>query len=1025
MEISPKVWFLIPSNGSDYSEFNVCIPNKKYHTTLTKSHFKIYTCKNVDFIRNLKLCRLNLELEELVSFSEDNSQWEETNNFEIIINDYMQYSIILSIYINNTYNSNQLFMLRLKSDDHHIISIDESQNEFINFSLRSRLIEINTCLIRDYLLKGLNKIEINGTPGQIHCFGEKTFGLFWGKNHNRGSFGWCSGITLYGEGAILSFSHESFLIDKNGHQILNIILENFYKFKGETKKDKCIGFLGFSNSESSEFINSISKNNFDYFKGSFFEYVELESIEKSVSNNELNILVINGNKEKKNTVNETKLSSKILKNYICSGGLLIIGLCPWGWEYISGGKVNSNSISNDINKEMGMIFTNEYFCNEVSSVNSKNLSNYFSSSIYYWKKLLKSMNGTENDTKLNLDEYFIMTKDIECHLNMDIKTSEQNKILNLIAQLLKKRNYLNLKPPFNMEEKINILYMAIACSRLKEDKIHEICDLEGDKYTFDDFDDWISMNQFWKIESNITNSLLREEHAELNLSRNELHCPVYDIPFEWQNTGVYIKHRSFLKAEFIPINKYSLTPIKSKLHVGSHSDFLRYKEEKIMRRVPLVKKIYNWSISETNNITIESPCEGIVYFEYIPNNDHTNTKGSLKKPNSNEPHGHLIGFIKFIPLIGKEVITTPIYTIDKLQLDTCSFDNRTIITDKYLWARIFSEANRKFSNLLPAWTELHGKKIILTIPSRILYRINCLIVDDLLEFWDKVIDTQNELYFNYKWTKERIVCDIQISDGYMHSGYPIATHLDIVEEEINSGGILDLKTLKDEGNWGIYHEIGHNRQSSYWTFNGTEEVTVNLFTMYSYYKLHPKLYPFNISYIKDQINLAVEYLIDMSSESKSPENMERDFREKWMANHGIAFCNYLILINLFGWNTLKTVFQVYDQLSEVDEELVQTHNNQQKMAMWIIIFSSVVGFNLKYFFTQWGWWFCIERATSEIDIQSLCVRIQNHLINIKGICVKNKVSKDEIELGYEDLAVINGWKIWKLDSLEILLNIQC
>lgn len=250
------------------------------------------------------------------------------------------------------------------------------------------------------------------------------------------------------------------------------------------------------------------------------------------------------------------------------------------------------------------------------------------------------------------------------------------------------------------------------------------------------------------------------------------------------------------------------------------------------------------------------------------------------------------------------------------------------------------------------------------------------------------------------------------------------THLDMVEEQLESGGLLDLETLKTFGNWGLYHEIGHNRQSEYWTFSGTEEVTVNLFTMYSYYKLHSNLYPFKMEYVKDQISLGIEYLLEINSIKDTPENLEQIFKEKWITNHGIAFCNYLILFLTFGWDAFKTVFQVYDKLSDIDEELVQTQDNQQKMSMWIIIFSSVVGINLKNFFYQWGWWFCMERAKSEIDIQSLCVRIQNHLINIKNTFTKNRISEDDIVFGYEDLARINDWRDWSLDSLELLLDFQ-
>ena len=53
----------------------------------------------------------------------------------------------------------------------------------------------------------------------------------------------------------------------------------------------------------------------------------------------------------------------------------------------------------------------------------------------------------------------------------------------------------------------------------------------------------------------------------------------------------------------------------------------------------------------------------------------------------------------------------------------------------------------------------------------------------------------------------------------MHSGYPIVTHLDVCEKScINC--ILDLNKMKTVGNWGLFHEIGHNMQRPEWTFEG-------------------------------------------------------------------------------------------------------------------------------------------------------------------------------------------------------------
>ena len=78
------------------------------------------------------------------------------------------------------------------------------------------------------------------------------------------------------------------------------------------------------------------------------------------------------------------------------------------------------------------------------------------------------------------------------------------------------------------------------------------------------------------------------------------------------------------------------------------------------------------------------------------------------------------------------------------------------------------------------------------------------------------------------------MADVQLSGGYMHSGYPIMTHLDVATgRDGQLAKVLDLERLKREGSWGHFHELGHNRQEGAWTFAGTGEVTCNLFTLYA------------------------------------------------------------------------------------------------------------------------------------------------------------------------------------------------
>ena len=73
---------------------------------------------------------------------------------------------------------------------------------------------------------------------------------------------------------------------------------------------------------------------------------------------------------------------------------------------------------------------------------------------------------------------------------------------------------------------------------------------------------------------------------------------------------------------------------------------------------------------------------------------------------------------------------------------------------------------------------------------------------------------------------------MQISAGYMHSGYPIMIPID---DSIKIG--LDERRSAREGAWGLFHELGHNHQSGDWTFDGTGEVTNNLIVLYVFDKV--------------------------------------------------------------------------------------------------------------------------------------------------------------------------------------------
>ena len=126
------------------------------------------------------------------------------------------------------------------------------------------------------------------------------------------------------------------------------------------------------------------------------------------------------------------------------------------------------------------------------------------------------------------------------------------------------------------------------------------------------------------------------------------------------------------------------------------------------------------------------------------------------------------------------------------------------------------------------WAELACDKLILTLPSAAIRGLDD--PEPAMRHWVRVLDADATLAGRplQHRSPERIRADRQISVGYMHSGYPIMTHLDVATRFAD---VAKLKTI--DGGWGLYHELGHNHQSADWTFPGTGEVTVNLFTMYT------------------------------------------------------------------------------------------------------------------------------------------------------------------------------------------------
>lgn len=238
---------------------------------------------------------------------------------------------------------------------------------------------------------------------------------------------------------------------------------------------------------------------------------------------------------------------------------------------------------------------------------------------------------------------------------------------------------------------------------------------------------------------------------------------------------------------------------------------------------------------------------------------------------------------------------------------------------------------------LPApWAELQTDKVILTLPSEVIRDLDD--PEQLMSFWDDIMDRYMELLGlpPERRRVERFVSDLQISAGYMHSGYPLMTMLDITTTMVD---IDRIRGNRHHGVWGLFHEIGHNHQHSDWTFAGTTEVTVNLFSLYLMDKIcglplggHPSVTP--------------------QARTRSMQNhfAKGSPFDQWKSSPFLALAMYMQMIERFGWEPFTQVFTQYRGLAE-DE---RPKSDDQKRDQWLIRFSRAVQHDLGPFFHAWG-----------------------------------------------------------------------
>lgn len=246
-------------------------------------------------------------------------------------------------------------------------------------------------------------------------------------------------------------------------------------------------------------------------------------------------------------------------------------------------------------------------------------------------------------------------------------------------------------------------------------------------------------------------------------------------------------------------------------------------------------------------------------------------------------------------------------------------------TDPALW-------RERLAGATAPWAELACERVILTIPTDVARRLED--PTEVMELWQRVLGYYAELGARpLDVQPQRFVTDRQISAGYMHSGYPIMTHLDAAERMIDAA----LLRRAQGGEWGVWHELGHNHQQPDWTFDGTVEVTCNLFTLFVIEKLSG-VAPAENPTLDDARRRAAEHVA-----SGAPF-------DRWKADPFLALVMYVELQEAFGWELFEKVFAEYAALPAGE----RPRSDDEKRDQWLVRLSRAAGRDFGPFFERWG-----------------------------------------------------------------------
>ena len=201
--------------------------------------------------------------------------------------------------------------------------------------------------------------------------------------------------------------------------------------------------------------------------------------------------------------------------------------------------------------------------------------------------------------------------------------------------------------------------------------------------------------------------------------------------------------------------------------------------------------------------------------------------------------------------------------------------------------------------------EIESDAIVLTVPAAVARRAGGD-PGEVLALWRRILELDAKLA-SVKFPRtspERICYDVQLCAGYMHSGYPIMLPVKCMPLLLN---VAAMKEGMIDEVWGCFHEMGHNHQSPDWTFSGSEEITVNIFSLYCMEKICG-MKPAEVPQMRDPALLA---------RVERWKAKGRPFDE-WKSDAWLGIVFFAELQQKYGWEAFERLFAEYAALPEAE-----------------------------------------------------------------------------------------------------------